>query len=89
MKYIRDTYGVPARRGARVEYQSDKVGRQPRRGTITSADGAYLRIRFDGDRRTYPAPFHPQWGITYVDQEPLGEEFEAVWDANREKLFES
>lgn len=24
-----------------------------------------------------------------ADQEPLGPEFEAVWDANREKLYES
>lgn len=71
MKYIRDTYGVPARRGARVEYQSDKVGREPRRGTITSADGAYLRIRFDGDVCTYPGVFHPEWGLTYLPRDAV------------------
>ena len=64
MKYIRDTYGVPARRGVRVEYAKD--GHQPWRGVITSANGAYLRIRRDGDVRTYPRNFHPEWGITYL-----------------------
>ena len=66
MKYIRDTYGVPAYRGARVRYCRGKLGMDPRIGTIMSADGAYLRIRFDGDLRTYPAPFHPAWGLTYL-----------------------
>jgi len=65
MAYIRKTYGVPARRGMRVTYQPDTAGRAPWHGVITSAQGAYLRIRRDGDTRTYPAPFHPEWGLTY------------------------
>ena len=69
MEYIRKTYGVPARRGARVEYFPDKVGHAPWRGTITSASGGYLHIRRDGDKHTYPADFHPEWGLTYLDSE--------------------
>ena len=67
LAYIRKTYGVPAKRGARVEFQSDKPGHGPWRCTITSADGAYLRLRRDGDTRTYPARFHPTWGLTYLE----------------------
>jgi hypothetical protein len=66
LEYIRKTYGVPAFRGARVRYETRK-GRQPWFGRITSADGAYLRILRDGDKRTYPARFHPTWGMTYLD----------------------
>ena len=65
MEYIRKSYGVPAKRGARVEYRGD-VNHAPWQGTIVSADGHYLRIRRDGDTRTYPVPFHPQWGLTYL-----------------------
>lgn len=64
MQYIRDTYGVPAKRGMRVEYA--KEGHQPWQGMITSAHGAYLRIRRDGDARAYPAEFHPEWDLTYL-----------------------
>jgi hypothetical protein len=67
LKYIRDTYGVPAFRGARVEYRPDKAGYPPWQGVITSADGAYLRIRRDGYDKTHPAYFHPEWNLTYLD----------------------
>lgn len=64
---IRKLYGVPAKRGMRVTYKSDKVGHSDWNGVITSASKVsdYLRIRFDGDTRTYPAEFHPQWNIVY------------------------
>lgn len=66
MQYIRDTYGVPARRGMRIEYQPDKEGHAAWQGVITSAENGYLRIRRDGDKNTYPAQFHPEWGMTYL-----------------------
>jgi hypothetical protein len=53
-------YGVPAKRGKRVEYDS-------RAATITSSDGCYLRLRFDGESRTHRAPFHPLYKIDYLD----------------------
>lgn len=53
-------YGVPAKRGKRVTYK----GRPAR---ITSCDSQYLRLRFDGDKRTSPFPFHPLYEIDYLD----------------------
>lgn len=66
LQYIRETYGVPAKRGGRVRFTPEN-GKKPWEGRITSADGAYLRIFRDGDVKTYPAPFHPTWGITYLE----------------------
>jgi hypothetical protein len=66
MDYIRNTYGVPAQIGGRVEYQPEIPGAQNWQGTITAAEGAYLRILRDGDEETYPAPFHPTWNMRYL-----------------------
>ena len=65
LEYIRNTYKVPAYRGVRVRY-TDEKGRSYE-GVITSSNGQYLRIRRDGESRTYPAYFHPTWNIEYVD----------------------
>lgn len=62
MAYIRKYYGVPAKRGGRVEYTGD---RQPIRGTITSATNGRINVRFDGDRHT--SHLHPTWEIRYLD----------------------
>ena len=76
MEYIRKTYGVQAKRGGRVRYTPRKnsgdyastmiEAKPPRLGTITGADGARLRIRLDGDKRAMP--YHPTWGIEYLDE---------------------
>lgn len=58
LKYIRDTYGVPATRGARVRYQGRFVG------VITSASGPHIKIRRDGDKHSLP--YHPTWKIEYL-----------------------
>lgn len=60
--YIRKTYGVPARRGGRVEYTGcgDKE-----LGTIRSARGSHLNIQLDGVNHTMP--FHPTWKLRYLD----------------------
>lgn len=68
MEYIRESYGVPAKRGARVEYTGDGTRSM---GTICGADGARLRIRLDGDKR--PRTFHPTWMIRYLTQENTDE----------------
>lgn len=62
MSYIRQTYGVPAKRGGRVEYKNSNGRIMP--GVITSARGPYLRIRLDGDN--YSLPYHPTWNIKYL-----------------------
>lgn len=62
MAWVRKTYGVPAKRGGRVEYSGE--GR-PELGTIASASGGRLCIRLDGIRHTMP--FHPTWKLRYLD----------------------
>jgi hypothetical protein len=59
--YVRRYYGVPARRGARVEFDG-----QP--GVITSCPGAYVRVRLDGQRCSVPA--HPTrlMSVSFTEQ---------------------
>lgn len=56
LDYVRSYYGVPAKRGMRVE-----VDGKP--GRITGGDGQYLRVRFDGDKRSVRC--HPLWRVHY------------------------
>lgn len=59
--YIRQHYGVPARKGGRVEWTTSKGVRT---GTITSATH-YVYVRFDDAK--YAVPLHPQEdGLRYV-----------------------
>jgi hypothetical protein len=62
MDYIRRSYGVPAKRGARVTWWDCMTDRQVQ-GTIVGARGHYLRIRFDDEART--RTLHPTWRIGY------------------------
>lgn len=68
MKYIRERYGVPAKKGGRVRYTG---GDKPIEGTITSTDGPHLRIRLDGNR--WVDYFHPVWELEYLATEPEGD----------------
>ena len=61
MDYIRKSYGVPAKRGGRVEYTGDG---EKEFGTITGADGHYLRVRLDGGKEA--GYFHPTWELRYL-----------------------
>jgi hypothetical protein len=61
MEWIRKNYGVPAKRGGRVEYTGE--GR-PELGTIRSARGSHLQIQLDGVKHTMP--FHPTWRLRYL-----------------------
>ena len=62
-EYIRTYYGVPAKRGGRVEYTgTGKV----QTGTITGASGAHLSIRIDGKK--HADPFHPTWNLKYLEE---------------------
>ncbi len=64
MKWIRENYDVPAKRGGRVIYTG---GKTDERATIMSARNGSLRIRFDGSAHTHPLPFHPTWELRYLD----------------------
>lgn len=57
MKYIRNQYKVPAKRGGKIKYKGVA-------GTIVGAKGPYLRIRLDGEKRV--ASYHPTWEIEYL-----------------------
>jgi hypothetical protein len=60
LDYIRKTYSVPAFRGRRIRYRSGPEG------VITGSNGAYLRVKLDGDN--HPGLFHPTWKIEYLPQ---------------------
>ncbi len=64
-QWIRDNYGVPAKRGARVEYTGDA---KPQLGTIKSVSGPHINIQLDGAK--HALPFHPTWELRYLDAEP-------------------
>ncbi len=59
MEKIRRYYGVPAKRGLKVQY----CGRS---AIITSGDGQYLRLRFEDATRS-PFVYHPLYEIDYLD----------------------
>lgn len=62
MDYIRRTYGVPAKRGGRVQFTAADYKRC---GTIVGARGQYLRVRWDEDKRTTSS--HPTWMLAYLE----------------------
>lgn len=66
MAYIRKFYGVPAKRGARVEYTGGNV---PVTGTIVGSDNSgRLRVRMDG--KSHAGIYHPTWEIRYLPAPP-------------------
>lgn len=68
LSYIAKMYRVPAKRGQRVRYTGDKGPKGVARyGTITSASGAHLNIRMDGD--SFSQPYHPTWELEYLKDE--------------------
>lgn len=66
MKYIRDTYGVPAKRGGRVKFTGNPY-KPPQLGTITGTRGQYLKVLMDGD--TIAGSYHPTWLMEYLGDE--------------------
>jgi hypothetical protein len=62
MQYIRDFYGVPAKRGSRVRYSGSETG--PSVGKIVGARQQYLPVKFGHVPR--PLILHPTWKIEYL-----------------------
>ena len=61
MDYIRKYYGVPAKLGGRVAWDTSKGTRY---GSITGAT-AYIYVRFDDAK--HPVPLHPmEEGLRYL-----------------------
>lgn len=64
MQYVRDYYGVPAKRGGRVRFE----GRSE--GTILSATHR-LHVRFDDGTVGW---LHPTWEVEYLGVSAGGED---------------
>jgi len=67
MAYVRDTYGVPAKRGMWVEVfylAGRRRWRIALRGHITSASN-YIYVK--SERGGRPVPCHPMYGVVYYD----------------------
>ena len=60
LAYVREAYGVPARRGGEVRYCE-------RRGVILSGQNGRLRVRLNGEKRT--VILHPTWNVEYMGPE--------------------
>lgn len=73
---VRDRYGVPAKVGAKVQYQGLDAW-------ITSAPGHHLRLLVSGDNGS-TGPYHPLWKIDYLD----GIDHGARYDARVERFNE-
>ncbi|HEP7942739.1 TPA: hypothetical protein VDT27_001023 [Pseudomonas aeruginosa] len=63
MEFIRKAYAVPCERGGQVIYRGRGT---EERGTITSAKGAHLMIKLDGESK--PRKFHPTWELQYLSE---------------------
>jgi hypothetical protein len=50
LQYIREYYGVPAKRGEPVIYQGKP-------GVVTGYSGPHIRVRLEGEKRS--RPYHP------------------------------
>ena len=62
MQHIRDYYGVPAKRGARVKYTWRNPGRL---GTVVGSRSQYLRVRFDDEPKRIET-VHATWELEFV-----------------------
>jgi hypothetical protein len=57
MEYIRNYYGVPARRGVRIVFDGKEA-------VIVGASGPHLKVKIDGEKRA--VPIHPTWKVEYL-----------------------
>ena len=66
LKYIRDCYGVPAYRGARIRFTPNE--NEVWEGRITSARMARLRVLVDDRVPGYRGrlTLHPTWNVEYL-----------------------
>ena len=63
LEYIRNYYGVPAKRGMKVKFFNKS-------SIIVGSRGAYLKIRLDGERDS--KPYHPTYELEYVGSTHIG-----------------
>jgi hypothetical protein len=53
LSYVKEKYGVPVKRGQRVRVNMGRGGE----GAVTCGDGAHVRVRLDGEKRS--GRYHP------------------------------
>jgi hypothetical protein len=63
LQWIRDNYGVPAKRGGQIIFEWPPEAHRP--GTIVGSTGPHLKVRLVGDKHT--SVLHPTWNVTYLD----------------------
>lgn len=64
MQYIRDAYGVPAKRGGRVRYTPYGNRYMAHEGVIVGSRGAHLRVRMGDEKKA--GIYHPTWEMEYL-----------------------
>ena len=64
LEYIREYYGVPAKRGEHVRYKGVD-------GVITGASGPRVKVRLNGEKHS--APYHPT-DLEYMSADILAQE---------------
>lgn len=68
MEYIRRRYGVPAKRGGRIECTA--MDGAVLCGTIRSSHQGRIGVRFDNERRI--SVLHPTWNVRYLSNPQTG-----------------
>ena len=63
MDYIRRTYGVPAKRGARIRFDG-VFGQFGITGCVIGSRNQYLRVRMDSTGLIWT--LHPTWQVQYL-----------------------
>ena len=63
-EYVRTHYPVDYKRGERLVFQAGTKHEQ--HGVLVSSPGAYLGVRFDGEKHT--SRLHPTWCVTREDK---------------------
>lgn len=66
MDYIRRTYKVPAKRGAKVKYLASDG--ELIEATIVGSSGQYLLARLGHNKHT--SRLHPTWALKYLPDGP-------------------
>lgn len=64
MEYIRKTYNVPAKRGAKIMFQDHL--KQWHDGTIVASRGQYLRVKIPTLTSRDIVTLHPTFNVEYI-----------------------
>ncbi len=67
LKYISESYGVPAKKGQRIIYTGLNY---PRPGEIVGSHDASIKVIFDDEPETTKL-YNPVWDMEYVESEEV------------------